>query len=184
MIGQTMINISYMAVNRERFRNVFFTEINRTEFNIMSTPLKGLRFSLNGEAGRFIYRTLTPVLGKGYTITSEIDLEPISRLKTSFTWTTAKLNDLMDNTEFYYGNIFRNITTFQFSKRLFLRNILQYNTFSKSFSEYPLLSYKFNAFTMFCAGMTQDLQNYNQQDYTFKTTGYQYFVKLQYLFSK
>jgi hypothetical protein len=34
------------------------------------------------------------------------------------------------------------------------------------------------------AGMTQDLLNYNQADYTFKTSGYQYFVKLQYLFSK
>lgn len=184
MIGQTRINAGYMVLNRERFRNVLFTGINRAEINIMTKPLKGLNLGVSGEVGKFIYRSLIPVLGKGYTITSELDLEPFSRLKTSFTWTTAKLSDLQDSTEFFKGNIVRNITTFQFTKRIFLRNIVQYNTFSKTFSFYPLLNYKFNAFTMFCAGMTQDLLNYNQQDYKFKTSGYQYFVKLQYLFSR
>jgi hypothetical protein len=184
MIGQTHINASYMVLNRERFRNVFFEGVNRTQFNIMSTPVKGISLSLNGEAGKIIYRTLSPVLGKGYNLTTELDLEPVSRLKTSFTWTFAKLNDLKDNTEFYKGNILRNITTLQFTKQLFLRNIVQYNTFSKTFSVYPLINYRFNAFTMFCAGMTQDLLNYNQPDYKFVTSGYQYFVKLQYLFSR
>lgn len=184
MIGQTRINAGYLVLNRERFRNILFDKVNRTDFNIMSTPLKGVSVAINGEAGKFIYRTSTPIQGKGYTISSELDLEPFSRLKTSFTWTLAKLNDLKDNTEFYNGNIVRNITSLQFTKRLFLRNIIQYNTFNRTFSIYPLLNYKFNAFTMFCAGMTQDLINYNQPDYTFKTSGYQYFVKLQYLFSK
>jgi hypothetical protein len=184
MIGQTRVNASYMAVNRERFRNVFFTGINRTTFNIMSSPVKGISISFSGQAGKFIYRSSTPELGKGFSMTISLDLEPWSRLKTSFSWTVAKLNDLVDDTEFYKGHIMRNITTFQFTKRLFLRDILQYNTFSNTFSVYPLISYKFNAFTMFCAGMAQDLINYNQDDYTFKTSGYQYFVKLQYLFSR
>lgn len=93
------------------------------------------------------------------------------------------LNGLDDNTEYYKGHIFRNITSFQFTKQLFLRNIVQYNTFSKTFSVYPLLNYKFNAFTMFCIGMTQDYLNYQQPDYKFRTSGYQYFMKLQYLFA-
>jgi hypothetical protein len=184
MIGQTHINAGYYAINRELFRNVFFTSINRSSINVQTVPVKGVGISVDGEVGKFIYRTLMPVMGKGYTISSEVDLEPFSRLKTSFTWTIAKLNDLNDSTVFYNGNIVRNITSFQFTKRFFLRNIVQYNTFSKTFSVYPLLNYRFNAFTMFCAGMTQDLLNYNQGDYTFKTSGYQYFVKLQYLFSK
>lgn len=184
MIGQTRINAGYYAINRELFRNIFFSSINRSSINVQTVPVKGVGISVDGEVGKFIYRTLMPVMGKGYTISSEVDLEPFSRLKTSFTWTIAKLNDLNDSTVFYNGNIVRNITSFQFTKRFFLRNIVQYNTFSKTFSVYPLLNYRFNAFTMFCAGMTQDLLNYNQGDYTFKTSGYQYFVKLQYLFSK
>jgi hypothetical protein len=183
-IGQTNLSASYMAVNRERFRGVFFEGINRATFNIRSAPVKGFVVSVNGQAGNFIYRTSSPELGKGYNLTTSLVLEPTSRLKTSFAWTTARLNDIEQNTEFYNGHILRNITTFQFTKKLFLREITQYNTFSKTFSVYPLLSYKFNAFTMFCAGMTQDLLNYEQEDYSFKTSGYQYFVKLQYLFRK
>jgi hypothetical protein len=183
MIGQIRLNVSYMVLNRERFRQKFFSDVNRTNINFQTSPFKGIAFSLNGEIGKFIYRSADPVTGKGYSVSSELDLEPFSRLKTSFTWTTAKLNDLTGNTKFYEGNIVRNITSFQFTKYFFLRNITQYNTFSKTLSVYPLLNYKFNAFTMFCAGMTQDMINYNQGDYNFKTSGYQYFIKLQYLFS-
>ena len=55
---------------------------------------------------------------------------------------------------------------------------------SFSWSTARLESYKFNAFTMFCAGMTQDYQKYNLDDSNiYRTTGHQYFVKLQYLFT-
>lgn len=183
LIGQSRINISYMALNRERFRNVFFSGINRATFNLSTTPIKGLTVSLNGQTGKFIYRSMSPQLGEGFNLTSSLDIEPTSWLKSSFSWTTAKLKDIELNTEFYNGHILRNITTFQFTKKLFLRNITQYNSFSKTFSVYPLVSYKFNAFTMFCAGMTQDMMDYNEQNYSFRPTGYQYFIKLQYLFS-
>jgi hypothetical protein len=184
MIGQTTINSTYLAVNRERFRNVFLPGVNREILFIQSTPLKGVSVSLSAQFGKFIYRSSIPEKGHGYDITSGIDLEPFSRLKTSFSWSTAKLNAINSNTEFYKGHIFRNITTFQFTRKLFLREITQYNTFNKLFNIYPLISYKFNPFTMFCAGMTQDYVNYDQTDYNFRTTGYQYFVKLQYLFSR
>jgi hypothetical protein len=184
MIGQTFINSSFMAINRERFREVLFKGINRVTFMVESTPVKGITISVSGQAGKFIYRTSSPVIGKGYDLNVSVDLEPMSRLKTSFTGSLAELNDSELNTEFYNGYILRNITTFQFTKKLFIRDILQYNSFSKTFSIYPLISYKFNPFTMFCAGMTQDLMDYNQPDYSYKNVGYQYFVKLQYLFSR
>ncbi len=92
--------------------------------------------------------------------------------------------DKMFGDEFYDGHIFRNVTTVQFTRKLFIRAIGQYNTFDNAFNIYPLVSYKFNAFTMFCAGMTQDYQEYNIDESNFyKTTGHQYFVKLQYLFN-
>jgi hypothetical protein len=97
----------------------------------------------------------------------------------------AKLNGIgSEQVKFYEGHILRNITTYQFTRQLFLRNIVQYNTFSSTFSIYPLLTYKFNAFTMFCAGTTRDLIDYNEKNNNFRTSGYQYFIKLQYLFSK
>jgi hypothetical protein len=184
LIGQTDIYFSYTPISRERFRDVFFTGVRRSDFSFQIKPIKGIYLSLDGQTGRFIYRTGVPETGTGYNLTSSLEIEPMSRLKTSFAWTVAELNDIDTDIQFYKGHIFRNITTFQFTRQLFLRDIVQYNTFSKTFSIYPLITYKFNAFTMFCAGMTQDLLNYEQQDYKFKTSGYQYFVKLQYLFSK
>jgi hypothetical protein len=184
LIGQTHISTSYLAINQEQFRNILFRGINRVSFNLSSTPISGFSFSVQGQAGKFIYRTSSPEMGKGFNITSEVDINAASRLKTSFSWTITSLDDYKNGTEFYKGHILRNITTFQFTRKLFLREITQYNTFSKSFSVYPLLNYKFNAFTMFCTGMTQDLINYQEGDYNFRTSGYQYFIKLQYLFSK
>jgi hypothetical protein len=183
-IGQTQVSVSTLAVNRERFRNVFFSGVNRSYFIMMTNPVKGVSASVVAQVGKFIYRSANPELGKGYTISSELELEPASRLKTGFSWTVARLDGLNTDVEFYNGHILRNITTLQFTRKMFLRNITQYNTFSRSFSVYPLITYKFNAFTMFCAGMTQDYLDYNTADYSFTKTGYQYFVKLQYLFTR
>jgi hypothetical protein len=185
MIGQTFINFSYMAMNKERFRDVLFEGVNRATSMVETTPVKGLSISFVGSFGKYIYRSSTPELGRGYDLTTEVGFEPFSWLKASLSWQTARLNDIESGSEFYNGHIFRNVTSIQFTRKLFLRGITQYNTFSQSFSIYPLLNYKFNAFTMFCAGMTQDYMDYDQEEpYSFKTTGYQYFVKLQYLFSR
>ena len=151
MIGQTSLNYTYTTVNQERFRNVLFKGVNRSQFMAETT---------------------------------ELSLEPTSWLKTSFSWSTARQESIVSGDEFYNGHIFRNVTTVQFTRKLFVRGIGEYNTFSNSFNIYPLVSYKFNAFTMFCAGMTQDYQQYNLDESNFyKTTGHQYFVKLQYLFN-
>ena len=72
VIGQTHLNVSYLVISQERFRNVLFTGINRTVFNVMSTPVKGVSFAVYGDAGKYIYRTLTPVMGKGFNLTSEL----------------------------------------------------------------------------------------------------------------
>ena len=173
-----------MAMNQERFNGVLFRGINRSQFMAESAPLKGVTLSFSGSAGKYIRRTSEPELGKGYSLSTELLLEPTTWLKTSFSWSTARLESLANGDEFYNGHIYRNVTTVQFTRKLFIRGIGEYNTFSRSFNIYPLVSYKFNAFTMFCAGMTGDFQEYNPDESNFyRTTGHQYFVKLQYLFN-
>ena len=184
MIGQTSLFYTYMAVNQERFRDVLFKGVNRSQFMAETTPLKGVTVAFSGSAGKYIWRSEAPEPGKGYDLSTELSLEPVSWLKTSFSWSTARLESIASGDEFYNGHIFRNVTTVQFTRKLFIRGIGEYNSFSKSFNIYPLVSYKFNAFTMFCAGMTQDYLQYNQDDINiYRTTGHQYFVKLQYLFN-
>ena len=184
MIGQTSLNYTYTIMNQERFRDVLFKGVNRSQFMAETTPIKGVSVSFSGSAGKYIRRSEVPELGKGYNLSTELSLEPVSWLKTSFAWSTARLESIANGDEFYNGHIFRNVTTFQFTRKLFLRGIGEYNTFDNSFNIYPLVSYKFNAFTMFCAGMTQDYLEYNLDDSNmYRTTGRQYFVKLQYLFT-
>jgi hypothetical protein len=184
LIGQTSLNYTYLAMNRERFRDVLFTGVNRSIFMAETTPLKGVTVSLSGSAGRYIRRSSVPEPGKGFDLETGLSLEPTSWLKTSFSWSTARLESIAGDEEFYNGHIFRNVTTVQFTRKLFIRAIGQYNTFSNSFNVYPLVSYKFNAFTMFCAGMTQDYLEYNlDESNMYRTTGHQYFIKLQYLFT-
>jgi hypothetical protein len=184
MIGQTSLNYSYLPVNQERFRDVLFKGVNRSSFMLETSPLKGVNVSFSGSAGKYIRRSEIPELGKGHNLETGLSLEPTSWLKTSFSWSTARLESIASGDEFYNGHIFRNVTTVQFTRKLFIRAIGQYNTFDNAFNIYPLVSYKFNAFTMFCAGMTQDYQEYNlDEGNMYKTTGHQYFVKLQYLFT-
>ncbi|MFH0761122.1 MAG: DUF5916 domain-containing protein [Bacteroidota bacterium] len=183
LIGQTRLMTSYMIVNTERFRDVLFKDIRRAVLNVQSNPVRGLSAIIGGQIGRFIYRSQNPEMGKGYNLNATLTVDPTSRLKTSFSLSFARLNDLDDGTLFYDGYILRNTTSYQFTKKLFLRAIAEYNSFSNSFNVYPLISYKFNAFTMFCAGMTQEFQNYEEEDYPFRPVTHQYFIKLQYLFS-
>jgi len=184
LIGQTNISTSYLIVNTERFRDILFSGIGRTRFSVNSTPLRGFRLSVEGQIGKFIYRSSSPIIGKGYNLYYLVDLEPATRIKSSFSCSMARLTGIKPETELYNGYILRNSTTFQFTRKLFLRNIIQYNSFSSNFSIYPLVSYKFNAFTMFCAGMTSDMLDYGQDNISFKPTENQFFVKLQYLLSK
>ena len=184
MIGQTSLNYSFMAMNQERYKDVLFKGVNRSQFMAETTPLKGINVSFSGSAGKYIRRSEAPELGKGYNLSTELSLEPTSWLKISFSWSTARLNSIESGEEFYNGHIFRNVTTLQFTKNLFIRGIGEYNTFENTFNIYPLVSYKFNAFTMFCAGMTQDYLEYDlDESNVYKSTGHQYFVKLQYLFT-
>jgi hypothetical protein len=184
MIGQTSVSYSCLAVNQERFRNVLFKGVNRSTFLVETTPIKGVTTSFSGSVGKYIRRSEVPELGRGYNLETALSLEPTSWLKTSFSWSTARLESIASGDEFYNGHIYRNVTTVQFTRKLFIRAIGEYNTFSESFNIYPLVSYKFNAFTMFCAGMTQDYQEYiiNESN-IYRPTGHQYFVKLQYLFT-
>jgi hypothetical protein len=57
MIGQTMINYSYFAVNTERFRDILYTDVNRSNLNLMTTPVKGVTLSFTGQMVKFIYRS-------------------------------------------------------------------------------------------------------------------------------
>ena len=69
---------------------------------------------------------------------------------------------------------------YQFTRRLFLRVVTQYNNFNDRYEIDPLLTYKVNPFTAVYVGSTHDIVDY-QGSTGFYQTARQFFFKFQYL---
>lgn len=180
MKGQTNVRLSYLAMNDELFRGVQFESINRGRFNVNSRPLNFLSFGFGGQIGKFIYRTTSPVTGKGHNLNADLTLLPTSKFNISFSYSYSRLSDNVTGDLFYDGDIYRTVLKYQFSPKAFFRTIAEYNSFSESLNIYPLFNYKAGAFTTFYAGITNNFINYGDP-FGFTTTNRQYFIKLQYM---
>lgn len=176
--GQTRLELAYLLVNQEKFRGVDFSGIRKLLAEVSAQPIDGLSVELEAQLGRFIYRASTPSMGKGHRLDGTVTIKPTSHLKADISYSRARLSSDFDERLLYDGYIVRTVLSYQFTPELFLRGIAQYNSFERSFSLYPLLSYKLNAFTIFYAGVTND---YLDGGDGLVTTARQYFFKLQYL---
>ena len=181
MKGQTYLYAAYLLVNDELFRSVQFHGVRRTIFELNSQVYDALSFGVYGQAGQFIYRTAVPEVGEGHNLGVSMTLRPTSRLKIDLAYDRAQLSSVATGGLFYDGYVARMVGIYQFTPEMFLRGIVQYNSFAKTFSVYPLFSYKLNALTTFYAGLTNNYLDYGPQE-GFTTTERQFFVKMQYLF--
>ncbi|MBN2416526.1 hypothetical protein JXO52_11830 [bacterium] len=178
--GQINVNLSYLVTNDELFRDVWFDGINRMHFSVSARPHSLLNFGFSGQLGRFIYRTSSPVMGKGHTLEASLTLKPTTKLNMNFSYSRARLSDLDTDALFYDGDIYRTVIKYQFTPEIMFRTIAEYNSFSKNFNIYPLFSYKAGAFTTFYAGMSNNSVDYGNP-FGFTTTNRQYFIKMQYM---
>lgn len=178
--GQTSVNLSYLLVNDEVFRSTQLKNVNRFRVNINSRPMNEISFSVGGQVGDFIYRSSNPVVGSGHNLYASLQLKPTSQIDISLSYTRANLKNKTNDQLYFDGNIYRAVGIYQFTPEFFVRTILQYNSFDKSFQLYPLVSYKLSAFTTFFIGATSYFHDF-EGEYGFRNTEQQYFVKLQYL---
>ena len=125
------------------------------------------------------------VLGEGVGVELWAAIKPISRLVIEPTFDYSQLDDLEGN-ELFKGYIVRARTNFQFTRQFFLRLVLQYDDFSRSYNVDPLLTYKINPFTVFFVGSTHDISEIGDVDNgispEYTQVQRQFFAKLQYLF--
>jgi len=183
--AQTSVSISYLPLNDERYRGKFFTQMYRTTLDVNSNPSSIVSMGGHMELGRNIYRTSNPTLGHGYSASAYANIKPTPRLHLSLNYSYSTLSSLDGSQEYYNGDIIRMNSKYNFSRKLFLRLITQYNSFNEHFQVYPLLYYKLNPFTKFYIGMTDNLKNYNQTGPAgvngLRQTQREFFVKFQYL---
>jgi hypothetical protein len=139
------------------------------------------------EFGHSIYRYV-PVLANSFDLVAYVDFKPIQRLVISPVAEYAKMESRQDGSTFYEGNIWRTRFDYQFTRRLFVRLIMEYDNFDDYFTLEPLLTYRINPFTVFYLGSNSGYEYFDRNVYAglndsqWKLSERQFFAKFQYLF--
>ena len=178
--GQTFAQLSYEFA-RERYREVDFEGLRswRAGFNTDFRQWLGGAIFVNG--GREIARFLDdPEVGRQFGIFAGLRFRPTQRLAVNPSFEFASLHDLETDEEFFSGYIIRTLTSFQFTRELSTRLVVQYNDFSGQLDVEPLVSYRLNPFSIFYVGSTHDFVDFDGP-YGLTETGRQIFFKFQYL---
>ncbi len=178
--GDSYIDLEYQW-ERERFAGVDLTGLRRWFLFARTNITDSFRPGFWISHGRRVARNEDPpVKGRGTSAEAWVTVKPLTRLVIEPALQYSQLSDL-DGNELFDGFILRARTTLQFSRELFLRLVVQHNSFSESLNIEPLLTYKINPFTLFYIGSTHGFRNYDDPD-EFTQTSRQFFAKFQYLF--
>ena len=186
MKGQTYFEANYQ-IGEEQFNNVLFTGLNSVDLFINSSYFEWIRLGGGVEIGKDIARNLeNPEIGDMLDIFAFGTIRPTSRLNIQPRFNYSRLSDLETGETFFKGYIARARVNYQFTRRLFLRTVFQYNDFSESFEVDPLLTYRINPFSAFYIGSTHDyftLEGFRPgSSRNLYQSQRQFFFKFQYLF--
>ncbi len=182
---QTYIEIRY-ALQNEHFAGMQFNGLSDWNMEVYSNFSEPVQLGFNIEIGDDIARFLDdPKVGKSLQVVAFASLRPGQRLSIQPRFAYSRLTDKNSGEDFFSGFITRARFKYQFSRRLFMRTIVQYSDFSKSLEIDPLITYQINAFTAVHAGSTHDFGQYMHPDDLskyFRQRDRQIFFKFQYLF--
>ena len=183
--GQNNLNLNFLPLNDERFRGIMFRNLYRGTISFSSNTWEIFSFGSRLEIGRNINRAGTPRLGKGYNFSADATLKPTPRFSMTLDYSYSKLSAVDTGETFYSGDIYRLNTRYNFTKKLFLRFITEYDSFNEQIQFYPLFYYKANAFTKFYFGMTNYITDFdtsiNNGFRDYRQTSREFFIKFQYL---
>ena len=145
----------------ERFAGIDFWKWNYSATFDVNTSR---RVSVEGalDWGDGIFFSENPFLGRsrgGRILTS---VRPFSRLQADVSVDFSRLHDPNTDTRIFDVKIFRTLTTYQFTERFLVRNIMEYDTFNKTLDANMLLTYRVNSGTVLFVGYDD---HYQQGDF-------------------
>jgi hypothetical protein len=179
--AQTNVGVRWLVRSDERFRGVDFQGLRRLSVNVNSNFSDPVKLGAFMNVGRSIARNReTPVMGRSLDLEFWGTIKPISRLVLEPSLTYASLDEDASGEEVFSGFIVRTRVNLQFTRRLFVRLVTQYNDFSERFELDPLITYKINPFTAFYVGSTHDYDSFSDP-YGVRLSERQFFFKFQYL---
>ena len=180
-------------VNRdmERFAGINFF---KTRYSTGSFVNASRRIGVGGmfNWGDQIRFSETPFLGTGSSVNLLLNLRPSSRFQADLSISSSRLVDPSTMQDVFDVQIYRALSTYQFTERLLLRNIMEFNTFDRTLGANLLLTYRVNSGTVFFIGYDDRYQQGDQifdddADPLFFTTDFErtnraFFMKISYLF--
>jgi TolB-like protein len=182
-------NISLNAtVSRdlERFNEIDFRKNSYGLFGVISAQRVSLVGGFNQGDG--VLFGDSPFLGRTTTGNFLISARPTSRLRAELVGIFSQFVDPRDSSEVFDVKIFRTRGTYQFTNRLLVRHVLQYNTADRTFGNNLLLTYRINSGTVGFLGYDDRFQQGSFIDELQSTstallrTNRAVFAKISYLF--
>jgi hypothetical protein len=192
---QTELSIGRLF-SREVFKGTVFDKIRVWDFNLYSAFSEYITVSVGASPVQTIARNLdTPVLGTGLVFNGTLTLKPYQRLIVEPLWRYSKLSYRDGGPEIFRSYILRSRVNYQFTRKLFVRFVVQYRnrreivedepsryTRTESLSIEPLVTYRVNPFTTFYLGSTHGSEDLDDlAEGKLRPTSRQFFLKLQYL---
>lgn len=184
-----------LSRNMERFGEIDFEKTSFSAGGNVNTS-RSYSFGANFSIGDQIYY-LAPSLGHQVNWSVNSTLRPLDRLQTRLSLNSRRLTDpLNGDAELFDVTIVRGTTNVQFTERLGMRNITEWNTQDETFDINVLFNYRINAGTVFFLGYDDhyrqadliegDIDGDGLQEQLFFTEGLRrtnraIFIKLQYL---
>ena len=174
----------------ERFSGVDFWKWRHRARTFVNTT-RALSAGVFAEWGDEIYfDPENPFLGRQTTIGVNATVRPVSSFQSRISVNSARFTDVRTGSgEVFDVKIYRALSTWQISQRFLLRNISEYNTFSKKLDLNVLATYRVNAGTAFYLGYDDhyrqsDLIDDDERYFTtdLRRTNRAIFTKVQYLF--
>ena len=178
------------SLNRdmERYENIDFE---KTRVGMGGGVNTSRRISFGGFVNvgdQVRYVTTDPFLGKGTTLNLFATIRPLERLQSDLGLNTSRLTDPRSHTEVFDIHIFRAQTTYQFTPRTLIRNIMEYNDHDRTLGGNLLFTYRVNAGTAFYLGYDDRFKQGNRINAELlpvedlRRTNRAVFAKLQVLF--
>ena len=182
----------------ERFGGVNFFKT-RFRYWWVNSASRRISYGFGSRGGdQIYYDEERPYLGRDFGWNGFLNLRFVSRWQTRINVDTNRFVDVTSGDALVFDvNIFRSLTTYQFTDRLVFRNISEYNSFDQRLSLNLLLTYRINSGTVFYVGyddryqqgdlIQRDVNGDGIDDRYFPTTSMlrtnrAFFTKLQYLF--
>ncbi|MYD70881.1 MAG: carbohydrate binding family 9 domain-containing protein [Acidobacteria bacterium] len=171
----------------ERYGGIDFWKWNHgVDFDVNASRRVALVGSFTwGESIRY---SGMPFLGRGRLGSLTAIFRPASRLQSQLNVELSRLDDPRTETLVFDIRVLRALTTFQFTERFLIRNIMEYNSFDGTIDGNLLLTYRVNSGTVFYLGYDGHYQQEDRLDpllYVtdrYRQTNRAIFTKISYLF--